>query len=102
MQLEKRHAELTAAGLTVVPISVDSPEQNRALAKRLTLSKLALYSDTKPKGSAAQAWQVWDADTEIALAATFIVAKDGKVIYRYVGANKADRPSVDQLLRATK
>ncbi len=84
----------------MVAVSVDPPDANAKLAKRLNLSKFQLYADVG--GNAAQAWKVWDAKTEIALAATFIVAKGGKVRYRYVGANKSDRPSVDDLLKAAR
>lgn len=42
---------------------------------------------------------MFDPDTEIALAATFVVAPDGRVIYRYLGTSKSDRPSVDQILQ---
>ncbi len=53
---------------------------------------------TDAEGVVAQAYGVWDADTEIALAATFVVASGGKIVYRMIGADKTDRPSVDQVL----
>jgi len=84
----------------VVAISVDPAATNAKLAKRLSLSHFQLYADTD--GKAAQAWKVWDSKTEIALAASFIVDSKGNVIYRYIGANKADRPTVDALIAAAK
>ncbi len=70
-----------------------------ALRKRLGLT-FPLYSDQH--GDAARAWNVFDPSTEIALAATFVVAPDGRVIYRYLGTSKSDRPSVDQILQGIK
>jgi peroxiredoxin len=80
-----------------VAISVDGPDANNALAKRLSV-KFPLLSDAE--GVAAQAYGVWDSETEIALAATFVVAKGGKIVYRMIGKDKTDRPSVDQVLGA--
>lgn len=76
---------------------MDDADTNKALVARLGI-KLSPYSD--PGGAAARAWNVWDAKTEIALAATFVVSPDGTVIFRYVGTSKADRPGADDLLEA--
>jgi hypothetical protein len=43
---------------------------------------------------------VYDADTEISIASTFVVAKGGRLVYRYIGSNKADRPPIDDVLAA--
>lgn len=80
----------------MVAISVDPPAKSVALRKRLGLT-FPLYSDQH--GAAARAWNVFDPDTEIALAATFVVAPGGQIIYRYLGTSKSDRPSVDQILQ---
>ncbi len=78
-------------------ISVDGAEKNRALAERLDI-EVSLLADSG--GAAAQAFEVWDADTEIALAATFLIAKGGKLLYQKIGADKTDRPSIDEVLSA--
>ena len=49
-------------------------------------------------GMAAQGFDVWDTETEIALAATVVVAKGGKVALRLIGADKSDRPEVAEIL----
>ncbi len=61
-------------------------------------TRFSLLSD--PGGAAAQAYGVWDADTKIALAATFLIEKSGRLLYRRIGADKTDRPSIDEVLRA--
>jgi peroxiredoxin len=58
-----------------------------------------LLSDTS--GAAAKAFATWDEKPEIARVATFLIAKGGQLLYRKVGADKKDRPSVDEVLRAT-
>ena len=78
-------------------MSVDSPEQSQKLRARLGM-ELPLYTDTE--GNAAKAWQVFDAESEFALAASFVVAPGGAVIYRYIGTSKADRPAAAELLAA--
>ena len=78
-------------------LSVDDVEQSKKLKEKLGIA-LAPYSD--PGGAAAQAWKVWDKETEIALAASFVVMPGGKVAFRYVGANKSDRPKVADYLAA--
>ncbi len=78
-------------------MSVDEPGDSAALRARLGI-ELPLYSDVD--GKAATAWKVFDADTGIALAASFVVAPGGKVIYRYLGTSKADRPPVSAFLEA--
>lgn len=59
---------------------------------------MPLYSDDD--GAAATAYGVYDADTEIAIASTFVVAKGGQIAFRYIGNNKTDRASIDNILAA--
>lgn len=84
--------------MTLLPVSVDPPETSRELKKRLNLS-LELYSD--PGGKLAQAFGVYDAKTEIALVASFAIRAGGAIAYKYVGADKTDRPEIDALLEAS-
>ena len=81
----------------VAAVSADSPAESRALAERLGIG-LPLYSDAE--GAAARAYGVWDADDEIALPATFVIARGGRLVYRYVGTSKSDRPPVSEILTA--
>ncbi|MBT8493589.1 MAG: peroxiredoxin family protein [Deltaproteobacteria bacterium] len=99
VELSKGKGKFAELGATVVAVSIDEPEQSQKLRQRLSI-ELVLYSDTQ--GKAASAWKVWDAETELALAASFVVAPGGQVIYRYVGTNKADRPPVTAFLDAIR
>lgn len=80
---------------TVIPISVDTPADSRALKEKLGLS-FDLYKDTG--GMVATNWGVFDPKSKFNLAATFVVDKGGKVAFRYLGTSKADRPSAQDLL----
>ena len=81
--------------MTIVPISVDDPEQSRELKEKLGLD-FDLYQDTA--GLVATSWGVFDPKSRYNLAATFVVAKGGEVIYRYLGTGKSDRPKGTDLL----
>lgn len=76
---------------------MDAPEKNRALRARLGLT-FAVYSDGD--GTASRAWGVFDPHTEISLAATFVVARGGHIVFRYIGDSKTDRPDVDRLIQS--
>lgn len=82
-----------------MPISVDPPETSRELKERLGLG-LELYSD--PGGALARAFGVFDADTEIAIVSSFAIRRGGAITYKFVGADKTDRPTIDALLEASK
>lgn len=83
-----------------MPVSVDPPDKSRELKERLGLEHLELYTD--PGGALAKAFSVYDEEGEIALTASFVVRPNGAIAFKYVGANKADRPPVDTLLNAAK
>lgn len=83
--------------MTILPVSVDPPDKSRELKARLSLG-LELYTD--PGGSLARAFGVFDEETEIAITSSFVVKPGGAVAFKYVGADKADRPPVDKLLEA--
>ena len=78
-------------------VSVDPPPTSLELKKRLGLG-IELYSDLG--GALARAFGVYDAETEIAITSSFVIRAGGAVTYKYVGADKSDRPSVDALLAA--
>lgn len=83
--------------LNVVAISVDTPEDSRKLRAKLKLS-FPLLSD--PDLKTIDAYGVRMTDSEIAVPATFVVAKDGTIAYRYIGETQADRPTNEDLLKA--
>ena len=75
-------------------ISVDSPEQNRALIEKLILP-YSLLSD--PDGEVIKWYDVWDEEGQIARPAIFAIDRDGVVRYVYVGQDFADRPGDDEV-----
>lgn len=95
--LEARGKELADLGADVVAISTDSPDDAGALHDRLGLH-FDLYSD--PELHVIQSWGVADFDQNIARPSTFIVAPGGGILYRHIGQNQTDRPSVDELVKA--
>jgi len=78
----------------VYGISVDSPEQNRALIEKLILP-YSLLSD--PDGEVIKWYDVWDEEGQIARPAIFAIDRDGVVRYVYVGQDFADRPGDDEV-----
>lgn len=81
--------------MTIVPVSVDATDESRALKDKLKLS-FDLYRD--PDGHLATSWGVFDKKSGFNLAATFVVARDGEVVYRYLGTSRKDRPTAKDLL----
>ncbi len=78
-------------------ISVDRPEQNRAMVEKLVLP-FSLLSD--PDGTAARRYGAWDEEGRIARPAIFVVDRAGLVRYAYVGEDFADRPGDEPVLEA--
>ena len=78
-------------------ISVDSPEQNKAMVEKLILP-FDLLSD--PEGSVIKQYDVWDEGGQIARPALFVVDRAGLVRSHYVGRDFADRPDDGFLFHA--
>jgi len=91
-------AAFTAAGLRVAAVSVDSVEQNRTLAEKLTVP-FPLLSD--PIGSVIKPWGYWqDEDGGIAEATTVIVTPEMRIAREWMSAHPADRPLVPEVIAA--
>ena len=78
-------------------ISVDPRDKSDELTKKLGLS-FPLHGD--PDRAVARAWGVADPKRDIALPATFVVAKGGRIVFRHIGANPKDRPTMQAILAA--
>lgn len=86
--------------MSLVGISVDPVENNRAMIDKLLLP-FSLLSD--PEGSVIKEWGVWnDGDGGIARPSIFAVRKDGSIGWRYVGVDYADRPTDDELFSSLR
>jgi peroxiredoxin len=81
----------------VYGISVDTPEQNRAMLEKLLLP-FSLLSD--PDGEVSRLYGVWHEEQAIARPAIFVLDRNGVVRYAYVGDDFADRPGDEAVWRA--
>jgi peroxiredoxin len=81
--------------VSLVAISVDGVEDSVGLAAKLAIG-FPLLSD--PGLKTALAYGVAMQGEEIAVPSTFVVSREGKIVYRKVGESVTDRPSVDEVL----
>lgn len=82
-------------GAELITISVDRLEEARDTAKKQKLT-FPVLSDAN--GDAVRAYNILNESASIARVATFIIDGDGLITYRYVGANKKDRPTPKVIL----
>jgi hypothetical protein len=84
-----------------VGISVDTPDEDRAMVEKLRLP-FPLLSDED--AAAASGWDVYDpvggTHGPIARPAIFVVGRDLRVAYSYVGRDFADRPPDQDVIAA--
>jgi peroxiredoxin len=90
-ELQKRLDEFERAGAVVYGISVDSHHANTAFARSLGLT-FPLLSDWKHEASAA--YGVLLPDVGYSARATFVIGKDGRILWREISE---DRGSVEQI-----
>lgn len=96
-ELQKRIGEFEQAGTVVYGISVDSHHANAAFARSLGLS-FPLLSDWKREASAA--YGVLLPEAGYSARATFVIGKDGKVLWREMSEDIGDFEQVPSLDRA--
>ena len=85
-----------AKEVPIVAVSADSPAESVAYAEEQFIA-FPLLSD--PKLVAITAWGVRMEGGDIAVPATFVVRKDGRIQWRYVGETQADF-ATDETIRA--
>lgn len=95
--LNEHIAAFEKAGAVVYGISVDSHHANAAFAKALGLS-FPLLSDWKREASTA--YGVLLPEAGFSGRATFVIGKDGKVLYREIADNLGDLEQVPSPERA--
>ena len=95
--LEKFMPQFEKAGAVVYGISVDSHHANTAFAKSLNLS-FPLLSDWKHEASAA--YGVLLPDAGYSGRATFVIGKDGRLLWREISENMSDLEKVPSPERA--
>ena len=100
MSFARQYDRFREHGAEITAISVDSPEQNRAMIEKLMLP-FTLVSD--PDGDAAiKPYGLWDEKGRIAIPAIVAVSRDGKVRWFYRGRDFADRPANEDLFAALR
>lgn len=98
MSYARKYDEFQTRGAEITAVSVDSPEQNKAMIEKLLLP-FHVLSD--PEGDRAiKPYGVWNEQGRIAIPAIVVVAKDRTVRYLYKGQDFADRPGDAELLDA--
>lgn len=98
MSLARKYDQITSRGAEIVGITVDTPEQNRAMIEKLLLP-FSILSD--PEGDdVIKRYGVWDADGRIAVPSLVVVGRDGRIRWRYKGRDFADRPLDEELFAA--
>jgi mycoredoxin-dependent peroxiredoxin len=96
--LEENLDAFTDADTDVVLVSCDPPASRQAWKERLGLS-YTLASDFWPHGSAAQAYGVFDETTGAPVRGTFLIDKNGTVVWTLV--NDADTRREEMASAAT-
>ncbi|MBL4844045.1 MAG: peroxiredoxin family protein [Planctomycetes bacterium] len=101
VRLQAKHAEIKAAGGTLVAISADTSEQTRALLEKLDAKGMPLTFPlvSDPNRAACKALGVYDKAHDIALPAIVILDREGKVAWTYAGENVFDRPEEAELIK---
>ncbi len=95
MSFARQYQEFHQAGAEIAAISVDSPEQNRAMIDKLLLP-FTLLSD--PDGDVAiKACGSWDERGRIAVPTILVVGRDARIRWLYRGQDFADRPEDREL-----
>jgi peroxiredoxin len=98
VSLARKYDQVTSRGAEIVGITVDTPEQNRAMIAKLLLP-FAILSD--PEGDdVIKRYDVWDTDGRIAVPSLVVVGPDWRIRWRYKGRDFADRPLDDELFAA--
>ncbi len=81
--------------MPIVAISADTQEQSASFIDDAKLPFPVLHDDHL---QTALAYGVAMKDEEIAVPSVFLIAADSEVLWRHVGENKGDRPTVTALL----
>jgi peroxiredoxin len=98
VKLARTYDQFRQRGGEITGVSVDSPQQNRAMIDKLLLP-FSLLSD--PDGDRAiKRYGLWDEKGRIAVPSIVVVGADGIIRWSYSGSDFADRPADEELLAA--
>jgi peroxiredoxin len=94
----RKYDQITGRGADIVGITVDAPDQNRAMIEKLLLP-YSILSDSEGD-DVIKRYGVWDATGRIAVPSITIVGQDGTIRWLYKGRDFADRPLDEELFAA--
>lgn len=93
-ELAKQQDAIAADGIGLAAISSDSREDSVKFAARIG-ARFPLLADSD--ASVAADYGVKQAGETLAVPATFIVDRQGMIVWRHIGESKPDRPAVDRV-----
>ncbi len=102
MELQKVYPEIQALGGELLVISVEPQEQSRAGKEELGLTFPILADEAH---AVSESYKVYNLlGDNLAAPAVFVIDREGRISWRYVGRDVADRPAartvVSQLRKA--
>lgn len=99
MQLRDLYPEFQRLGVAVASVSVSSPQQTRAFRQH---SRLPFPLIADPERDVIRAYGVYHFLSleafRMARPSSFLIDRDGRIRFIYVGANQLDRPAPELLL----
>jgi len=100
-RLAEDYEKFKGAGADLVAISVDAPSYAWSMAQT-TGAKFQILSDADKKTIISYGILNAEEHDGIAKPSTFIIDKDGRIRFIYVGANAGDRPEDNALIDEIK
>ena len=96
MKLQAAYGQLKARGAELAAVSMDGVSDAAEMA-RLAGTEYPILAD--PQGEAVRGYGVYNLlGDKVATPAAFIISAQGNILWRYVGQNIADRPTVEDIL----
>ena len=89
--------EIESRGATLVTVSVDPLETSRKLVETLGLT-FPVLGDTDV--SVTRLYGIEEEAKDIARPVTYVIDREGRVVYAHVGEAPRDRPLLDEVLAA--
>jgi peroxiredoxin len=96
-QLQEDIAQFQAYNAQIIALSVETVEQGQALKSSLGLTFLILPN---PDASVINRYAGLEEGTGRAKPATFVIGRNGRVAWTYIGQDPGDRPTNEMILEA--
>jgi len=96
VELQENYQKIRDVGAELIALSADSVVEAQQTAAEMRLMYPVLSDSSR---SAIRAWGVLHPQEGISRPAMFIVNKQGKIVWKYVGTEASDRPPIDAVLK---